>query len=74
MGDEIIKSIFTVAIAITGVAIIAVLVSKNANTSQVIQASGSAYSTALWTDLSPITGTGGFGGFSGGAGLATLSQ
>lgn len=74
MGDELIKSIFTVAIAITGVAIIAVLVSKNANTSQVIQASGSAYSTALGTALSPITGTGGFGGFSGGAGLATLSQ
>jgi PRD1 phage membrane DNA delivery len=74
MGDEIIKSIFTVAIAITGVAIIAVLVSKNANTSQVIQASGSAYSNALSTALSPVTGTGGFGGFSGGAGLATLSQ
>lgn len=75
MGDELIKSIFTVAIAITGVAIIAVLVSKNANTSQVIQSAGSAYSQALGTALSPVTGSvSGFGGFSGGAGLQTLSQ
>lgn len=62
MGEQLITSVVTVATAIIGVAIIAVLVSKNANTSGVLQAGGSAFSGALGTALSPVTGASGFGG------------
>lgn len=69
MSDQLITSVVTVLTAIVGVAIIAVLVSKNANTSGVISAGGSAFSQALGTAISPVTG-GGLGSFSSlGAGL-----
>ena len=68
MGDNLITSVVSVALAIVGVAIIAVLVSKNANTAGVITASGSSFSQALGTALSPVTGGGGFGSFSGAGG------
>jgi len=58
--------------AIVGVAIIAVLVSRNANTTGVIQASGNAFSGSLATALSPVTGGSGFGGFSGQGGAGFL--
>lgn len=77
MGDELIKSLFTVATAIVGVAILAVLVSRNSNTSGVLTAAGSAFSTAVGAAVSPVTGSGGmssFGGFSGGAGFPSLSM
>jgi uncharacterized membrane protein YbjE (DUF340 family) len=66
MSDQLISSVVTVLTAVIGVAIIAVLVSKNANTSGVITAGGSAFSGALGTALSPVTGGGGFGSFSNG--------
>ncbi len=73
MGDQLITSVVTVLTAIVGVAIIAVLVSKNANTVGVIQAGGGAFSQSLSTALSPVTGQSGFGNFGsftgGGAGL-----
>jgi hypothetical protein len=65
MGNEIIAGIVTVATAIVGVAIIAVLVSGQAKTSQVLQAGGQAFSSALGTAVSPVTG----GGFTGQAGF-----
>lgn len=68
MGEQLITSVVSVALAIVGVAIIAVLVSKNANTTGVIQASSSGFSQALGTALSPVTGGGGFGSFTGGGG------
>lgn len=72
MSDQIITSIVTVLTAIIGVAIIAVLVSKNANTTGVISAGGSAFSGALSTALSPVTGGGGgFGSFTGGGGFGS---
>jgi PRD1 phage membrane DNA delivery len=70
MSDQLITSVVTVLTAIIGVAIIATLVSKNANTSQVIQAGGSAFSSALGTALSPVTGSSFSGG---GAGLSLPS-
>ncbi len=75
MGEELIKSLFTVATAIIGVAIIAVLVSKNANTSGVLTSAGNALSTSIGAAVSPVTGGGmnSFGGFSGGAGLSNFS-
>jgi hypothetical protein len=51
------EHITTIAIAIIGVAILALLVSKKANTSGVIQSAGQAFSTALAVAESPVTGT-----------------
>lgn len=68
MSDQLITSVVTVLVAIVGVAIIAVLVSKNANTAGVISAGGSAFSQSLSTALSPVTGGGSLTG--GGAGLS----
>ena len=47
-----------IGIAIVGVATLAVIVSKNSNTTGVISASGSAFSQSLATALSPIVGGG----------------
>jgi len=64
MGDQLISSVVTVATAIVGLAIIAVLVSKNANTSGVLSAGGSAFSNALSAAEAPVTGSTGFSSFS----------
>jgi hypothetical protein len=63
VSDQLISSVVTVLLAIIGVAIIAVLVSRNANTTGVIASAGSAFQGALGTALSPVTGVTGFGGF-----------
>ena len=63
MSSEVISGIVTVLTAIVGVAIIAVLVSKGANTSGVLQAGGQAFSSALGAATAPVTGGG--GGFTG---------
>lgn len=75
MSEQLITSIVTVLTAIIGVAIIAVLVSRNAQTGQVVQAGGQAFSGVLGTALGPVTGGGSLGGiriptinFSGGIG------
>jgi hypothetical protein len=47
-----------VMLAIVGVASLALIVSRNANTVGVIQATGSAFSNSLGVALSPVTGTG----------------
>jgi hypothetical protein len=71
MGDSLVTAMVTVLMAIVGVAIIAVLVSKNANTTGVISAGAGGFSQALSTALSPVTGSG-FGSFTGGgAGYST---
>ena len=59
MSLELIHSIAAIFAGITGVAIIAVLVSKNSNTTAVIGAAGNAYSGGLAVALSPVTGGGG---------------
>lgn len=46
----------TIGLAIITVAIVSVVVSKKAQTPQVIQASGSAFSNALAVAESPVTG------------------
>lgn len=50
------ESVVTIATAITGVAIVAVLVSRNSQTAAVLQAGGSAFSNALDVAVSPVTG------------------
>jgi hypothetical protein len=62
MSEQLLSSVTTVLLAIVGVAIIAVLVSRNANTTGVISAGGSAFANDLGTALSPVTG-GSFGSF-----------
>lgn len=52
------EQVVTVAVAIVGVAILAVIVSKNSDTSKVIKAAGDAFSGGLTTALSPIVGRG----------------
>lgn len=66
MSDQLVSSVTTVLLAIVGVAIIAVLVSRNANTTGVIGAGGSAFSQALSVAEAPVTGAQmNFGSFTG---------
>lgn len=66
MGDHLITSVVTVLTALVGVAIIAVIVSKQANTAGVIQAGASGFAQDLQAAVSPVTGGSGFGsGFTG---------
>jgi hypothetical protein len=61
MSEQLLTSVVTVITAIIGVAILAVLVSGQANTSGVIKAASSGFAQDLQAALSPVTG-GGFGG------------
>ena len=54
--NTITEMLTTIATAIVGLAMVAILVSKKAQTPQVIQASGSAFSNALAVAESPVTG------------------
>lgn len=56
--DKIGENIATIAVAIIGVATLAVLVSRNANTSGVIREAGRAFSGALQVAVSPVSGGG----------------
>jgi PRD1 phage membrane DNA delivery len=60
MGEQMVSSVVTVATAIIGLAIIATLVSKNANTSPIIQSAGNAFSQALGVAEGPVTMSSGF--------------
>lgn len=51
------QEVATIATAIIGVAILAVLVSKNANTAGVINSAGRSFSGALATAISPVANT-----------------
>lgn len=59
--NDAISGIISVALAITGIAIIAVLVSKNAQTPQVVQAFSQGFAADIAAAVSPVTG-GGVGG------------
>lgn len=56
MGDHLIASVTSIATAIIGVAFLAVLVSRNANTTGVITSSGNAFSQGLSAAEAPVTG------------------
>ena len=56
--NDLVNGAVSIALAIVGVAILAVLVSKNANTAGVIGASGSAFSGALTAAEGPVLGNG----------------
>lgn len=54
--NELTHSLTSIALAIVGVAILAVIVSKNANTANVLGSAGSAFSGALAAAEGPVTG------------------
>ena len=59
MNNSFMETAGAIGLAIIGVATLAVIVSKNSNTTNVIGATASAFSQSLATALSPITGTSG---------------
>lgn len=61
MSDNFINAMVAMVGTIVGLATIAVLVSKNANTSSVIQSASSGLSTDIATAVSPVTGSSGIG-------------
>jgi hypothetical protein len=72
MGDNFMNTIAAIATSIIGVAIVAVIVSKNAQTGSVISAAGQAFEGILGVAVSPVTG-GSSGGSSGGGGGGSSS-
>jgi len=68
MGEKAVTGLVGILTAIIGVAIIAVLVSKQSNTASVLGAGGTAFSNILKTAVSPVSG-----GLFGSSGGNTLS-
>ncbi len=60
--NSAIGGIVTIATAIVGIAILAVLVSKNANTAGVLTAGGSAFAKAISAAVAPVAGGGVYSG------------
>jgi PRD1 phage membrane DNA delivery len=56
MGDRVITDLFAVATAIVSLAVIAVLVSKSANTGTVVTSIGTAFASDLKAATSPLGG------------------
>ena len=54
--NQLWSGIVAILMAIIGVAILSVLVSKNSNTTSVLKAGSDAFSGALGTAMSPVTG------------------
>ena len=59
MSEAFVNSIVTVLLAIIGVATLAVIVSKQADTGNVIQAGTSGLANLLQVATGPVTGSGG---------------
>lgn len=57
MWKEFIETVATIALAVIGLAIVSVLVSRNANTTGVIHASASGLANNIAVAESPVTGT-----------------
>lgn len=55
--NQLWSGVVAVLMAIIGIAILSVLVSKNANTVGVLNAGSQAFSGALGTAMSPVTGS-----------------
>jgi len=54
--SQITEMLLTIAMGVVGVAILALIVSKNSNTAGVIQASASGFGNVLDVAISPVTG------------------
>lgn len=64
--DGLTQAAVSVMLAIVGLATVAVLVSRSANTSGVISAGSTGFVNSLNAAVSPVTGGGGFGNYGGG--------
>jgi hypothetical protein len=62
--DRLVDGAVSIAVAIVGVALLAVLVSKNAQTPAVFASAGNAFSNALRAATGPVTGGSSLGGVS----------
>lgn len=60
MSSEIIGQVSAIALAIIGLAVLAVILSRRSNTAGVIGASGSALAKDIGAAIAPITGGIGF--------------
>jgi uncharacterized membrane protein YgaE (UPF0421/DUF939 family) len=68
------QSISAIALAIIGVAIVATIVSKNANTPAVLQAAGTSLGGLISAATSPVTGNNTFTGATVGAGAPMIGN
>lgn len=59
MSEQLVSSATSVALAIVGLALLAVFVSKNANTTNIIQATSAGFSRGLLAAEAPVLGGGG---------------
>lgn len=66
MSEQLFTSVASIALAIIGLALVAVILSKNANTSGVISASGGALAQDIGAAVAPVAG-----GFTMGATIPT---
>lgn len=60
MRDDIIGSVVTILVAVVGVATLAVILSKNSNTANVLKEGGDAFAHILSAATGPVMG--GYGG------------
>lgn len=74
--DQMWNSIVTIALAIVGIAILAVIVSRNAQTPQVLQAATQGFAQDIGAAVSPVTGGSGLSsmGFTGGLAPLTMGS
>lgn len=54
--NEVWSGVVTIAVAIVGVATLSVIVSRNAQTPQVINAAGKSFAEAIGAAVSPVSG------------------
>jgi hypothetical protein len=74
MGRETLDTITSIVTAIIGLAILSVIVSKQANTTGVIQAASSGLASDIQAATSPITGAGGGLGSLGNLGIGSYQD
>jgi len=60
--DRLVDGAVSIAVAIVGVALLAVLVSRNAQTPAVFASAGNAFANALRAATGPVTGNSSLGG------------
>lgn len=56
MGSKLIDGIISIAVAVIGIAIVAVLVAQKANTAGVLSSAGTAFEGILNAATKPVTG------------------
>jgi Ca2+/H+ antiporter len=75
MDDKLITTIIGILTGVVGLAVLATLVSKQAQTPQVLQSAGQAFSSILQAATSPVSGGFGLNSFNpGGGGLSSLTS